>query len=123
MNNIKLPNIFNRISTNLVSDHEATMQNLKMLLLSEKGELFGDPYYGTGLKKYMFDQNDAVLQDILIDDVYTAISLFIPQLKVDRKDITFTKNDNGQLSVSIKAINRLDFTTDLYNIVLLEAEV
>lgn len=123
MQSISFPNIFKRVKTNTVTDHDATAQNLKMLIWSEKGELFGDPYYGTGLKKYLFDQNDAILQDILLDDIYTAIALFMPQVKVNRSDITFNKKENGELSVNIKAINKIDFSPDMYNIVLVSAEV
>lgn len=122
MNSISFPNIFKRVKTNTVNDYDATAQNLKMLIWSEKGELFGDPYYGTGLKKYLFDQNDAILQDLLVDDIYTAISLFMPQLQVSRSDISFDKKENGELSVTIKALNKADFSTDMYNIVLVNAE-
>ena len=87
MKSIQFPEMFTRTVTNTVSDYDATLQNLKMLLWSEKGELFGDPYFGTGIKRYLYDQNDAVLVDILIDDIYTAIVLFMPQIRVERKDI------------------------------------
>lgn len=123
MKSIQFPEMFTRTVTNTVSDYDATLQNLKMLLWSEKGELFGDPYYGTGLKKYFYDQNDVVLLDILIDDIYTAISLFMPQIKVDRNDIKLYRSGKGQVMAKIKALNQADFSTDMYNIVLLEAEV
>ena len=121
MKSIAFPQMFTRTVTNTVSDHDATLQNLKLLLWSEKGELFGDPYYGTGFKKYLYDQNDLVLEDIIIDDVYTTIALFMPQIKVNRKDIKLIRDDKGQLSVTIKCTNLVDFTTDLYTIVLMEA--
>ena len=121
MKSIAFPQMFTRTVTNTISDHDATLQNLKLLLWSEKGELFGDPYYGTGFKKYLYDQNDLVLEDIIIDDVYTTIALFMPQIKVNRKDIKLTRDDKGQLSVTIKCTNLVDFTTDLYTIVLMEA--
>ena len=123
MKSIQFPEMFTRTVTNTVSDYDATLQNLKMLLWSEKGELFGDPYYGTGLKKYLYDQNDVVLIDILIDDIYTAITLFMPQIKVERSNIQLKRSGKGSVSVEIKALNQADFSTDLYNIVLLEAEV
>ena len=122
MRSIAFPKMFTRTVTNLVTDYDATLQNLKMLLWSEKGELFGDPYYGTGLKKYLYDQNDVVLQDILIDDIYTAIRVFMPQISIERKDVKIHRSDKGEISCTIKAINKVDFTTDLYTIVLLEAE-
>lgn len=123
MRSIKFPEMFTRTVTNTVSDYDATLQNLKMLLWSEKGELFGDPYYGTSLKKYLYDQNDTVLVDILVDDIYTAITLFMPQIKVNRADIQLVRSGKGQVTAKITALNQADFSTDLYNIVLLEAEV
>ena len=122
MKSIKFPEMFTRTVTNTVSDYDATLQNLKMLLWSEKGELFGDPYFGTGIKKYLYDQNDVILIDILIDDIYTAITLFMPQIRVDRKDIQLFRSNKGQVTAKIKALNKADFSTDMYNIVLLEAE-
>lgn len=122
MISIAFPKMFNRGVTNVVTDYYATLQNLKMLLWSEKGELFGDPYYGTGLKKYLYEQNDAVLRDILIDDIYTAIATFMPQIKVERKGITIN-SDGAKITATIEALNRADFQTNLYNIVLLDTVV
>ena len=76
------PNMFNKASTRIINDHEATASNLKLLLLSDRTSLFGDPYYGTLLKKYLFDQNDVVLRDIIIDSIYTAILQFMPQIVI-----------------------------------------
>lgn len=121
MNSINFPNMFDRTTTNLVYDYYATRQNIQLLLWSEKGELFGDPYYGTNLKKFLYDQNDIVLQDILIDDIYTALSVFIPQITITRNDIKLIAS-KGKLTLTIKAINKADFQTNLYNIVLLETD-
>ena len=120
---IAFPNMFTRTSTNFVTDKEATFQNLKYLILSEKGELFGDPFYGVGLKKYLFDQNDTIIKDLVLDDMYTAIATFMPQLRINRNDLNLRTGDKGEIFVDIRAINQLDFTTDLYSIVLLETDV
>ena len=114
---IAFPNMFTRTSTNFVTDKEATFQNLKYLILSEKGELFGDPFYGVGLKKYLFDQNDTIIKDLVLDDMYTAIATFMPQLRINRNDLKLRTGDKGEIFVDIRAINQLDFTTDLYSIV------
>lgn len=123
MKSIQFPEMFTRTVTNTVSDYDATLQNLKMLLWSEKGELFGDPYYGTGIKRYLYDQNDAVLVDILIDDIYTAITLFMPQIRVNRNDIQLFRSNKGEVTAKIKALNKADYSTDMYDIVLLQAEI
>lgn len=120
---IAFPNMFTRTSTNFVTGKEATFQNLKYLILSEKGELFGDPFYGVGLKKYLFDQNDTIIKDLVLDDMYTAIATFMPQLRINRNDLKLRTGDKGEIFVDIRAINQLDFTTDLYSIVLLETDV
>ena len=123
MNSISFPKMFiTKTKTGVVYDRNATMQNLKMLLWSEKGELFGDPYFGTGLLKYIYDQNDFILQDLVIDEIYTAIATFMPQIRVDRRDISI-RSDGTKLICDLNVTNLVDFQTDMYSIVLLETEL
>ena len=122
MNSIAFPNIFNNTSTRVVSDHVATAQNLKLLLASDKGSFFGDPYYGNIIKSLMFNQNDVILRDIIIDAIYTVILQFMPQILVKRKDITIVQRGTD-VYVTIRALNMLDYVTDMYNINLLNYEV
>lgn len=122
MRSIQFPNMFTRTTTNVTKDYFASLQNLKMLLYSNKGELFGDPYFGSNLKRYLYDQNDSILRDILIDDIYTAIVTFMPQLRVERNGITIV-NDGAKIIVNISAINRVNYQTDLYSLVLLDTVV
>lgn len=121
MYSIQFPNMVSNTSTNIVKDHEAVASNLKLILGSDRGSLFGDPYYGTNLKKLMFEQNNQILRDLVIDDIYTTILTFMPQLKVNRNNITIT-SDRAAIYAKIKALNLLDYTTDLYNINLTNFE-
>lgn len=121
MNSISFPKMFNSNSTNTVSDLDATKQNTILLLNCEKGELFGDPYFGIRLKKYIFEQNDVILKDIIIDEIYTQLALFLPQLTVKRNDIKIIQ-DRAKLICRFKAINQVDFTTDTYNLVLYDED-
>jgi len=112
------PNMFKSNSTNVTtSSLQATKQNTKLLLYSEKGSLFGDPYFGIRLKRYIFDQNNYILKDILIDEIYTQLALFIPQLKVERKDIKIVQ-EMAKIYCSFKGTNQIDFTVNSYNLVL-----
>ena len=81
MKSMAFPSMFNSNSTKIKKDLDATKQNTLLLLHSEKGELFGDPYFGIRLKRYLFEQNNFILKDILIDEIYTQLALFLPQLK------------------------------------------
>jgi len=124
MKSLQFPNMFKTNST-LVTDTylDATKQNTHLLLSCEKGELFGDPYFGIKLKGYLFDQNSYVLRDILIDEIYTQLALFIPQLKVNRNDIEIIQNkQKGLLICKFKGVNQIDFTVDTYNLVLYSNE-
>ena len=122
MQSISFPKMFTNTTTRLLSDHEATVSNLRLLLLSEKNSLFGDPYFGTNIRKLIFEPNNVVLQDIVIDEIYTAVLQFMPQVLVKRTDITIVQQ-GSDLFVTIRALNLLDYTTDLYNINLISYEV
>lgn len=121
MKSIKFPNMIRHNYVQTISDEAATLQNLKLLLNSEKGEFTFDPFFGIRLKRYMFEQNNLVLRDILIDEIFEQISIFMPQLIIKRKDITI-EPDNYKLYISIKARNQKDFQLNTYNLVLLDME-
>lgn len=145
MDSIKFPDMFSTTSTNVVKDsYEATLQNLKLLLTSEQGSLFGDPFFGLNLRHNLYEQNfHEIWDDILLDKIYTCIANFMPQLYVTRKDIkieryqghydtngNFIKDTDyygnsvpipkGTLSVSIRGMNDTTLETNLYNIVLFQ---
>ena len=116
MYSIAFPNIFqNKLKTNLFKDKDATASNLWLLLKSDKLTLFGDPYFGTSLKKAIFEQNDSILKDLLIDEIYTVILTFMPQIKLSRKNIDIS-SDGVDVFAKITCTDLTDFTTNLYEI-------
>lgn len=121
MYSIQFPEMFSSAKTNLIQDKDATLSNLKLLLQSWKFSLFGDPYYGTNLKKLLFDQNNQVLRDLVIDDIYTQVKIFMPQVVLDRRDISI-EQDGIDLYCNIKCYNLIDYTTDMYTILLTNDE-
>ena len=124
MRSIKFPNMFASNSTNVWKSKEyleATKQNTILLLHCERGELFGDPYFGLMLKHYLFDQNGYRLRDAIIDIIYTQLAIFIPQVKVNRKDIYIVQDkEKGKLYCTFKGINQIDYQVNTYDLVLLE---
>ena len=121
MNSINFPKMFTSSSTRISSDLSATKQNCRLLLKSEKGEFVSDPYFGIRIKKYIFDQNSYVLRDILVDEIYTQLAQFMPQLLVNRKDIQIVQQ-GSKVYAKFKAQNRIDFVTNMYEIVLVNPE-
>ena len=121
MNSIKYPDMFTSTSTNVVKDKVASMQDLLLLLSSEKGELLGDPFFGIRLRRYYFEQNNIVLRDLIVDEILTQMKVFTPQLSVTRKDIKIL-SEGKKLIAQIRAVNQVDFTTNMYQLDLLDDE-
>ena len=121
MKSISFPKMISHNYVQTVSDYDATLQNMKLLLGSEKGEFVFDPFFGIRLKRYTFEQNNKILMDILIDEIYEQLVIFMPQLIIKRKDITLV-SETAKIYVNIKARNQKDFQLNTYNLVLLDME-
>ena len=101
--------------TLLVENHDATLSNLRLVLSTTKNSLLGDPDFGSLLRSKLFEQNTPILQDLVIDDIYTTILTFMPQLSLKRSDITVT-SDGVDLYATIKCTNLIDYELDTYTI-------
>ncbi len=125
MKTIKFPKMFNPNSTNVWKANEyleSTTQSTILLLHTTRGELFGDPYFGLMLKRYLFDQNSYILKDNIIDMIYTQLALFIPQVKVKRKDIEIIQDrEKGKLYCKFSGINQIDYQMNTFNLVLFDS--
>lgn len=118
----KFPNMFKTNSSNIwkATDYnKATKQSSVLLLNTERGELFGDPYYGLLFKQYLFEQNNLILRDAVIDIVYTQLVLFIPQLHIERQNIDIIQDaEHGKLYCKFTAVSQIDFTNDNYTLIM-----
>ena len=104
-----------------VNDRDATIQNLKLLLTSEKRELFCDPYFGDNLKRMMYDKNNTALRDIIIDDIHVAIATFMPQLRVQHKDIQIIQ-DGTHIKCRIFGLNNVNASPNVLEINLTDVD-
>lgn len=121
MNAVKFPEMISLNQTQIVKDLDATKQNLGCLLHSHKRTLLGDPNFGINLRKLIYESNNDILRDLVVDDLYVAIKSFMPQIKVLRQDIEVNSVGNSVV-VSIRAQNRLDFSFASYNLELFNME-
>lgn len=124
MRSIKFPDMFASNSTNVWKSKEylsSTKQNTILLLQCERGELLGDPYFGLMLKHYLYEQNNYRLRDAIIDIIYTQLAIFIPQVKINRKDIYIVQDkERGKLYCTFSGINQIDYQVNTYDLVLLD---
>lgn len=119
MYSINFPKMFSSAKTNLVRDKEAIKQNILLLFKSIRGELFGDPGYGTDLIRFIYSQNHSVIVDLIIDEIYMGIKLFIPQVLITRSDISIEQTKT-QLIANVRVIYKDDLSSDLYQIPILD---
>jgi len=85
---------------------KAVDQNIKMVLLTVPGEWIGRPYFGVGLRKYLFENFNSVdfgnsdfeLQP-LRQNILSQLETFIPYITVQELQIF---NDENTLSISLK---------------------
>ena len=123
MYSIAFPNIFNGSKVNLTKDYDAIKVNLKSLLMSNRGGLYGDPYYGVNLKQILWDQAcKPVVVELLKDEIFNAIYSYMPQVSISRDDIDVTVDGNlVEASIEVKADSRIP--SDLFNIkIILDEE-
>ena len=119
MISIKFPDMLSLNKVNLIYDNsEATLSNLRTLLHCDRKTMIGDPAFGSYAREYLFEQNDSMLRDIIIDGVYTTIRRYMPQLSLTRSDIKVT-SDGYKVSANISCINNIDATVNNYNIDLI----
>lgn len=77
-------------ATNVVTK-DALSSNLMLLLLTDKGERYYHPDYGTDLKKFIFEPNDQVTISSIQKDIKDTVKKYIPQLTIN--NIEFYTNE------------------------------
>ena len=121
MYSFAFPNMLSYNNSNLVSDKEAIKSNLILLLNVEKRTLFGDPAFGGTLKKVLFEQSNSVISDLLVDEIFTLIATYMPQIYIERRNIVLYTNNRG-LFANIAITYVMDNTSDLLTIQLVDSE-
>ena len=86
---------------------KALGSNLLLLLLTQKGERYYMPDYGTNLLKFVFEPNDDDTVDDIKEDLKRTVATYIPQLSIDKVRFFRNEDDDGnpigenQLSIKI----------------------
>jgi phage baseplate assembly protein W len=87
---------------------EALASDLLLLLLTEKGERYYEPDYGTNLLKYIFEPNDSITATDIEQEIKRTVKLYIPTLTINKIEFNRFEDENGngipenQLNVKIK---------------------
>ena len=87
---------------------EALASDLLLLLLTEKGERYYEPNYGTNLLKYIFEPNDGVTATDIEQEIKRTVKLYIPTLTINKIEFNRFEDENSdkipqnQLNVKIR---------------------
>jgi len=82
--------------------------SLLLLLVTQIGERYYEPDYGTNLLKYIFEPNDNLTSNQVEEEIKNTVLKYIPELKIN--SVTFNWNfdemgnqiSDNQLNVNIK---------------------
>ena len=95
------------IQMNQVSK-DSYSSNLLLLLLTQKGERYYEPDYGTNLLKFIFEPNDGLTSGDIEEEIRNTVSLYMPEIKIKSVNFNWNEDDSGepisdnQLNVNIK---------------------
>jgi phage baseplate assembly protein W len=91
---VKLPFNAPGVFYSTYSTKDQIKYNLINLLLTAKGERVENPEFGTTLKSQLFEQIDPTSFSDIQDSILESIQMYIPEIKVNRIDITQDPNYN-----------------------------
>ena len=72
---------------------DAVKQNVRNLLLTEKGERYFQPDLGIDLRKYLFEPAQPELSSAIEADILATFNLWLPFVNVKRVDINIEGRD------------------------------
>ena len=78
---------------------EAVISNLKNLILTQKGERYMQPNFGTNIKKVLFENNTEDIRSILAETINEDIEYWLPYVKLKNVD-AFTGDSTALTSAS-----------------------
>jgi len=65
----------------------AIKQNMKMLLLTRKGEYVWDQNFGVGLHDYLFENDSTISSSFLEGQIRSQVANYMPYVQIDGVDI------------------------------------
>lgn len=117
--NIKYPitdnNVTNTFFTLSKVQKEAYTSDLLLLLLTQKGERYYEPDYGTNLIQYIFEQNDGITSTDILDEIKREVALYLPSITI--KTVNFYRTEDDPSINENQLVMNIDFvyTEDTYS--------
>lgn len=81
---------------------DAVKSDLLHLLLTNKGTRYYLPEFGTNLRRYIFQPNDAPTHNEIISEIQVAIDTYLPGLKINDIIVGVDPNNENAAIVNVK---------------------
>jgi len=115
---IGFPNMFD-VSRNklaIYSDRASIVNRVRLLILTEPTELYNNPTYGVGLKRYMFQYNNANIIAQIKDRIIDQLTLWEPCVDAQKTEVVSGLLYTGNSSSATDNPNHLKLTVTLHSI-------
>ena len=115
-NSIKFPNMIDVASNKvgLYKDNESIINRTRLLFLSDPTSLYNNPTFGVGLKRYLFQYNNANTFALIKDKMIAQLKEYEWYVNAEQtsfaEGLLFSDRDNIDLQ---NKFNRLDMTVGL----------
>lgn len=98
---ISFPNMFDISSgkVSVVSGEMSYRQSFKSALLTNVGELLGDPSFGSNMKELLFELKSTFLQHLIKESIAETAAKYVPEISVE--DTIFSIDDQTGTQVQI----------------------
>jgi phage baseplate assembly protein W len=106
---VSLP--FNRPFNSTYTTKDQIKSNLLNLLLTSPGERVMNPAFGSGLKRFIFEDITSTSLDSLQESLLASISLYIPDITVTNLNFD-TDQDNNTVTLNLEYILNISNTPD-----------
>ena len=89
------PKMFSLINGNTETDSLdiSINRSIALILLTAKGEVFGNPDFGSDIRKFLFQNYTDSMRDLLIDEIVESINDWEDRIVINRSDISIEQDD------------------------------
>jgi phage baseplate assembly protein W len=122
---IKHPILFDLVSGKTDLDDNVVSINrcLGLLLTSAKGELFGQPDFGSRLYEMLFDQYSQTYEEAVKQEIVDTITKYETRISISTNDVTIKENTDGlrnSYSITIHYVVSNSLQENEFNVIVEE---
>src|SRR5690606_20984129 len=96
---------------------DALTSNLLSLLLTDKGERYYEPDYGTNLRKYLFEPKDNLTESEIESDIKETVRKYIPKLTIKNVSFLIDQDEFNEIikDYELKIIVDFSYSEDVFS--------